>query len=600
MQHSQSELVSIISEMESLKFIDYGRVLTLSEKAQRLAETLNEPELLARAFNGAAGAFNMIGQLDHSTENVMRAIHLAQLHNLPIVEGWALTVLSANFQYTRDYSSARQLLDRQREIARLVNDDAMYSATLSDLGHMYLSLNDTQKSIDVLQEGLEYARPEFYNGAIRSVIHINLAMAYSEVGEQALMEEHGRAGIQWSQTARSRDMLATAYLYLANGHIRFKNYEHSLTCLNEAYAVIQQIHTPWLTLSYLDTRGKLQTARGEIEDAIQILEEALTIAHTHQLFEPETQIYESLIQTHQANRDLEAVFRYQKLLHQTSEKANYHNFEKRLDILRTIFSTSINCHYSALEQLPEPAVATEEVYGSDEIIEDDEPPTRLRKEILTRLSHEFRTPLTIIGTGADLLTNYYDRLSDAQRRKHLERIRERVNWMTTKLDDILLLLKLNHNDHQRFIQEVDVQAHIEQVQQEIEHFYGDVNRVKWHVAEGLTQFATDPELLQEIFIQLISNALKFSSDVVNVSLQQQAAQLIIQVNDTGIGIPPDEIGRVQEIFYRATNLDEVPGYGIGLAIVNQVVIACEGQWHITSELNVGTQVEIIIPMPGNH
>lgn len=108
----------------------------------------------------------------------------------------------------------------------------------------------------------------------------------------------------------------------------------------------------------------------------------------------------------------------------------------------------------------------------------------------------------------------------------------------------------------------------------------------------------DPLRMHEIVVNLLTNALKFTPSGGQVTLEtlQSGDSGRLRVSDTGIGIPPEELPRITERFYRGESSLKVAGSGIGLAIVSELIRAHRGSLDIESELGRGTSVTVILPL----
>ena len=119
------------------------------------------------------------------------------------------------------------------------------------------------------------------------------------------------------------------------------------------------------------------------------------------------------------------------------------------------------------------------------------------------------------------------------------------------------------------------------------------------IAEGLPSFSGDRGGLEAVFVNLISNAIKYTQQggLVNVSLNKAGKDIRFKVVDTGIGIPPEDIDRIFEKFYRIKT-DEtrsISGSGLGLSIVKGIVDVHNGSIHVESELGKGTMFIVSLP-----
>jgi signal transduction histidine kinase len=104
-------------------------------------------------------------------------------------------------------------------------------------------------------------------------------------------------------------------------------------------------------------------------------------------------------------------------------------------------------------------------------------------------------------------------------------------------------------------------------------------------------------LLETALINIFDNASKFSShDVVNMEVSIDEENLVIKVTDSGVGIPPEDIPKITQPFFRADNVRQIPGTGIGIPLTLRIVQIHNGSLDVKSELNKGTTVTIVLPL----
>jgi len=122
--------------------------------------------------------------------------------------------------------------------------------------------------------------------------------------------------------------------------------------------------------------------------------------------------------------------------------------------------------------------------------------------------------------------------------------------------------------------------------------------IKLTVVGQITPFEIDTNLLRRALLNLLSNAVKYSPEgsIIEFTVSSDIEQIVLCIQDRGIGIPEEEQCRLFEVFHRAKNVGNVSGTGLGLAIVNLAVEAHGGTITIESQINVGTAVTISIPV----
>lgn len=222
---------------------------------------------------------------------------------------------------------------------------------------------------------------------------------------------------------------------------------------------------------------------------------------------------------------------------------------------------------------------------------------RLRSEMMTRISHEFRTPLAVISTSAGLLKQYTDRLSLEKREAHLERIIQQVKHFTTLLESISLVVNREFRQPLAQFSPVNVATVCEDVIQQYRATSQQVNPIHFNPLTPNPIVQGNPDQLHRLFTHLLSNAVKYSplDTPIRITLDDSDSGLLVAIHDEGIGILPEELPRVTEPFFRGSNFDERPGLGVGLTIARQAAETHGGKLHITSIPGRGTTIKVQLP-----
>ncbi len=220
-----------------------------------------------------------------------------------------------------------------------------------------------------------------------------------------------------------------------------------------------------------------------------------------------------------------------------------------------------------------------------------------QRNFLTTMSHEFRTPLTYIDGHAQRLMATKEHVTPDQIANRAEKIRSAVFQMTSLVVSLTaemeMIEKLSRLQESRFDPA--------QMLHDLLRYYGEIGlRVTFlEKTEGLPdEIVGDPKLLRCAFSNLISNAIKYSpeGELVEISGHTAGGSALITVRDHGIGIPESELQRVRERFFRGSNVGSIPGTGIGLSLVQQIVEQHGGSLSIESAPGQGTQVAVSIPI----
>lgn len=222
--------------------------------------------------------------------------------------------------------------------------------------------------------------------------------------------------------------------------------------------------------------------------------------------------------------------------------------------------------------------------------------SQLKTRFISMISHELRTPLTIIQSTADLL-EYYD-WSPSDKQERFERIREAVFHMTQLLEDVLLIGKSEAGTLQLRPQAIDLSQFCENLITTFGLTLGCDRQMHFRKG-GVPQEAwLDAKLLRQILDNLLSNAIKYSHPGSSVTLELLYRNPWVQfrIKDQGIGIPLPDQEKLFSAFYRATNVNQIQGTGLGLMIVKKCVDLLQGRITFESEPGLGTTFIVTLPL----
>jgi PAS domain S-box-containing protein len=221
----------------------------------------------------------------------------------------------------------------------------------------------------------------------------------------------------------------------------------------------------------------------------------------------------------------------------------------------------------------------------------------MKSRFVSMASHEFRTPLAGILSSATLLGKYQGSGDAPKREKHITRIKKSVKNLTSILTDFLSLDKLEEGV-------IKANPTVFQLHDLIEEIIGDSQELlegqtfKYEVESphSLSLFQ-DVDMLRNVFINLISNSIKYSKAETTILIKTQliSDDVIISISDQGIGIPEDEQKHLFSRFFRAGNAINLNGTGLGLNIVKRYIDLLKGDITFVSKLNVGSTFTIILP-----
>ncbi len=222
----------------------------------------------------------------------------------------------------------------------------------------------------------------------------------------------------------------------------------------------------------------------------------------------------------------------------------------------------------------------------------------LKSKFVSIASHEFRTPLSSVLSSIALIEQYKLKGDFEKIDKHTQRVRSSVNHLTSILNDFLSLGKLEEGKIDVEHQSVNLPTLFEDIREEMRPSLKDGQQILIDFKLDNNNFATDVRILRNILFNLISNASKYSDVKRNILISggKNGQSLTISIQDEGIGIPERDQKYLFERFFRASNVLNIQGTGLGLTIVKRYVELLNGTLSFTSEHNKGSVFTITLPV----
>ncbi|OFY64566.1 MAG: hypothetical protein A3H98_12970 [Bacteroidetes bacterium RIFCSPLOWO2_02_FULL_36_8] len=239
--------------------------------------------------------------------------------------------------------------------------------------------------------------------------------------------------------------------------------------------------------------------------------------------------------------------------------------------------------------------------AKDEIshaLEKEKELNELKSRFVTMASHEFRTPLSTILSSAQLIDRYNQDNDKEKVIRHTQRIRSSVQNMTDILNDFLSLSKMEEGAILLSPRQIEFRIFVEKILEEVRVLVKEGQKIV-HLHSGSTeQVLLDPQFLKNIIINLLSNAIKYSYPLTQIKFSTHLTEkeLQIKVEDRGIGIPIEDLPHLFTRFFRAKNVINIQGTGLGLNIVKKHIDLMGGTIDFKSELNKGSVFSVKIPL----
>lgn len=221
----------------------------------------------------------------------------------------------------------------------------------------------------------------------------------------------------------------------------------------------------------------------------------------------------------------------------------------------------------------------------------------LKSKFVAMVSHEFRTPLAAISSSVEIMEmigNTDASVVGEKQKEHLSKIGMQISRMTELMNEVLLISKIESGGITPVFEKFDLLELVEEVKNEFD--YVDF---KFNVTSNKEQFQilADRKMMHHVMLNLTSNAIKYSQEKreIDINLFQNCNHAEITVKDYGIGIPDEDKQNLFKSFYRASNIRNIPGTGLGLIIVKHYLDLQNAKISFQSEENKGSIFKIDMP-----
>ena len=226
---------------------------------------------------------------------------------------------------------------------------------------------------------------------------------------------------------------------------------------------------------------------------------------------------------------------------------------------------------------------------------------QMRSDFVANVSHELRTPLSILRGYIETLLDDPKILGEEHKRilEVMERHSKRLGLL---VDDLLMLAQLESADSNLQLSDVDLSKLFGDVVYDWKKKFAEkALKVVVDLAPNLPMIRADEARLQEVFYNLVDNAVKYSRENGEVRLraEQRRDEIALSVSDNGVGIGKNDLPRIFERFYRADKArspESIRGTGLGLAIVKHIAQLHGGRVEAESELGRGTTIRVVLPV----
>jgi signal transduction histidine kinase len=245
-------------------------------------------------------------------------------------------------------------------------------------------------------------------------------------------------------------------------------------------------------------------------------------------------------------------------------------------------------------------VRRQQAEASEQKLSQQKELSELKLRFFSMVSHEFRTPLSVILGSVELLIESQQYWTEDRKQKNLERIQSSAKAMTQLLTDILTLTRAEAGKLPCNLEPLDLEAFCLNLIEDFECATSASYSFQFTSDCYYTHAQLDEKLLYSTLGNLLSNSIKYSptGGKIKLILNDEPEMIVFRVKDEGLGIPLADRHRLYEPFYRGQNAATIAGTGLGLAVVKKCVDLQNGEMVLDSQEGIGTTFTVKIPRGG--
>lgn len=490
---------------------------------------------------------------------------------------------------------------------------------LNGLGNIYLSIYSYDDADSVFRQALE-GEHQLGSATGQAINYANLGSIYSARGDDEKALDYYRQSMFYNKKDSNLLGMALCHLYFGNIYERRQQYDLALREYEQSDRMMTDLKDLWHALEprlalasvYYHTHedAKAQALLDRADATARHINSWEHIVEVHHLY---FQLMQRQGRYHEALDHHLIATAYQDSILDNEKLDRIHNIG--INIERTRQQEMVNMAQNELQTEKRIRQQSAWLFGLTVILllavisallyvqrmrhhsmEMMREASRLREDFFTNITHEFRTPLTVIlGLSRKIRENTEVPQSVSDKASTIERQGNRLLTLVTQLLDISKVKSVIGEPNW---QHGNICAQVAMLLETyIDYAANRGVTLKYHYDQAI-EMDFVPDYVNKVMSNLVSNALKFTPNggTISVNLYQRGDRLHIDVSDTGHGISSDKLAHIFEPFYTTGDMGEAKGTGIGLALTQEIISHLNGTITAESQVGKGTTFHIVMPI----
>lgn len=490
---------------------------------------------------------------------------------------------------------------------------------LNGLGNIYLSIYSYDDADSVFRQALE-GEHQLGSATGQAINYANLGSIYSARGDDEKALDYYRQSMFYNKKDSNLLGMALCHLYFGNIYERRQQYDLALREYEQSDRMMTDLKDLWHALEPRLALASVYYHTHEDAKALALLDRADATARQINSWEHIVEVHHLYFQLmqrqgryHEALDHHLIATAYQDSILDNEKLDRIHNIG--INIERTRQQEMVNMAQNELQTEKRIRQQSAWLFGLTVILllavisallyvqrmrhhsmEMMREASRLREDFFTNITHEFRTPLTVIlGLSRKIRENTEVPQSVSDKASTIERQGNRLLTLVTQLLDISRVKSVIGEPNW---QHGNICAQVAMLLETyIDYAANRGVTLKYHYDKAI-EMDFVPDYVNKVMSNLVSNALKFTPNggTISVNLYQRGDRLHIDVSDTGHGISSDKLAHIFEPFYTTGDMGEAKGTGIGLALTQEIISHLNGTITAESQVGKGTTFHIIMPI----
>ena len=610
-----------------------GERLSYSHLGTDPSDPLTHQNLLkvVEAYLSKATDYSQNNDLRHSITYLDSCIELATKHDLvkPLAEAFRL--LGVNYDKLSLYDRALTYFFQSLQSYERLDDQEGIAENFNAIGKVYGYTRDFENGLAYLHRALEFNdRLGNEKGKMTSYLNIGVIHQKKRDFEEAL-SFYGQA-LEIAVTLGNKEIEAVAIGNIGSTRMQQGHPQLGLAFLENALELKEQNGDERRTLHTLNDIAEARLLLGDWEEARQAAGKVVELAKDYEEGNQLRYAYLNLSRSYSQSEDYEKAYIYLERFDEVKDSLFGIEKTQLINALQIAYETEKKDQaITSLQQEKELANSQKKIYlltgiivvmimgglylhlhfnnrRNKVLLEKEKEVDKLKTNFFANISHEFRTPLTLILSPIEDLLAHTD---DSDQQYQLALMKKNGTRILRLVNQILELSKLESGKLKLSVQQSDIIPVLAGVTASFESLAVSKNIDLAFESPGQPlQLYFNTDQIETVLINLISNAIKFSDEggkiLVSVERIQRemdhADMLQIKVKDEGRGLPPDKVRHIFDRFYQAGHADVsyFGGTGIGLALTKELVELHKGSISVESQLKIGTEISVLLPMGMGH